>query len=193
MKKIQTEKVLIRNTFLNKRAKLSKEEVSKKSQIIEKKVLELQKFKEAKFIHIYLNIKNEVITKGIIKKGLKMSKRFVFGNPYSRKIENFLIETEEDLENARFLLLNKNNKEEIGLKTFGKDKYKKIDLVLSPLVSFDDKYNRIGMGGGWYDRFLPELSPNTKKIGLAYNFQKFEGDRLPADKHDQRLDEIITD
>ncbi len=42
-----------------------------------------------------------------------------------------------------------------------------IDLVLVPLITFDRMGNRIGYGGGFYDRFLEKLPPNTLKVGFT--------------------------
>ena len=45
---------------------------------------------------------------------------------------------------------------------------KKIDLVLVPLLCFDEQGSRIGYGKGFYDKFLADCSPNCLKIGLSY-------------------------
>lgn len=66
----------------------------------------------------------------------------------------------------------------------------KLDIVLVPLLAFDIHGNRIGMGGGYYDRFLKK-HPNAKKIGLAFELQKIES--APAEPHDVRLDTVITE
>ena len=65
-----------------------------------------------------------------------------------------------------------------------------IDLVICPLVGFDDDGNRLGMGGGYYDRFLPECV-NAKKIGVAFNVQRLL--KVPTGDYDFRLDEIVSD
>lgn len=44
----------------------------------------------------------------------------------------------------------------------------KIDVVFIPLLGYDQKGNRVGYGGGYYDRFLHECSPKTLKIGLSF-------------------------
>ena len=73
---------------------------------------------------------------------------------------------------------------------------KDLDLILMPLVSFDTLGNRLGMGGGYYDKTLSflvrrEYWVRPKLIGVAYEFQK--SDRLPARPWDVRLHEVVTD
>ena len=64
--------------------------------------------------------------------------------------------------------------------------------MLVPLVAFDKNFNRIGYGGGFYDRYIKNIKLKKKivTIGLAYSFQKVE--QFPVNKHDVRLDLIIT-
>ncbi|RRJ82990.1 5-formyltetrahydrofolate cyclo-ligase [Aestuariirhabdus litorea] len=71
-----------------------------------------------------------------------------------------------------------------------------LDLVLMPLVGFDTEGNRLGMGGGYYDRsfaFLRRPRPvhQPRLIGLAHECQRV--DELPCDSWDIPLSEIITD
>ena len=66
------------------------------------------------------------------------------------------------------------------------------DVLLIPLVAFDKKLNRLGYGGGYYDRLIKKFSKSKKiiKIGLALSFQKIN--KVPTNAHDQKLDYIIT-
>ena len=66
------------------------------------------------------------------------------------------------------------------------------NILLIPLVAFDKKLNRLGYGGGYYDRFIDKLSKKKKiiKIGLAFSFQII--DRVPVNVYDQKLDYIVT-
>ena len=67
------------------------------------------------------------------------------------------------------------------------------DLIFVPLVGFDNNLNRLGYGGGFYDRYF-EKNSNLKKIvkiGLAFSFQKIK--KLPVNKFDKKLDRIITE
>ena len=66
------------------------------------------------------------------------------------------------------------------------------DIILIPLVAFDKNLNRLGYGGGYYDRLIAKLSKKKKimKIGLAFPFQKI--DKVPINVYDQKLDYIVT-
>ena len=66
------------------------------------------------------------------------------------------------------------------------------DILLVPLVAFDKNLNRLGYGGGFYDRLICKLSKKKKiiKIGLALSIQKI--DRVPINEYDQKLDYIVT-
>ncbi len=68
-----------------------------------------------------------------------------------------------------------------------------MDVILLPLVGFDRKGNRLGMGGGFYDRTLARLSPMKRPllIGLAHHCQEVE--QLPIQSWDIALDAIVTD
>ncbi len=67
------------------------------------------------------------------------------------------------------------------------------DLILVPLVAYDSSLNRLGYGGGFYDRYFEKnLKLNQiHKIGLAFSFQKIK--KLPVNKFDKKLDRVITE
>ena len=66
------------------------------------------------------------------------------------------------------------------------------DVLLIPLVAFDKNLNRLGYGGGYYDRLIEKLSKkkNILKIGLAFSTQEI--DKVPTNMYDQKLDYIVT-
>jgi 5-formyltetrahydrofolate cyclo-ligase len=66
------------------------------------------------------------------------------------------------------------------------------DILLIPLVAFDEDLNRLGYGGGYYDRLIKKLSKKKKiiKIGLAHSIQKIK--KVPINAYDQKLDYILT-
>lgn len=67
---------------------------------------------------------------------------------------------------------------------------KRFDMVVVPLLAFDKHNNRLGYGGGNYDRFLPKLIETAVVVGVAYSEQ--ETDLIPLEEHDIPLPRIIT-
>jgi 5-formyltetrahydrofolate cyclo-ligase len=73
------------------------------------------------------------------------------------------------------------------------NKIKYPDILLVPIVAYDKDLNRIGYGGGFYDRYLEKIKKVKKvtTIGLAYSFQKVK--KIITNKYDIKLDFIITE
>jgi len=68
----------------------------------------------------------------------------------------------------------------------------KPNILLIPLVAFDKELNRLGYGGGYYDRLLKKMENiNIIKIGLALSCQKVN--KIPTNKFDKKLDYIVTE
>tara|TARA_B100000989_G_scaffold52393_1_gene34945 strand:+ start:175 stop:711 length:537 start_codon:yes stop_codon:yes gene_type:complete len=70
-------------------------------------------------------------------------------------------------------------------------KIKYPDILLVPLVAFDNHLNRIGYGGGFYDRYINKIRKKKKvvTIGFAYSYQKVK--KIPTNIYDIKLDFII--
>jgi len=66
-----------------------------------------------------------------------------------------------------------------------------IDLVITPGLGFDEQGNRLGKGGGFYDRFLSNDGFSGIVCGLAFEEQCVNN--IPIDKHDVQLDMLVTD
>lgn len=64
-----------------------------------------------------------------------------------------------------------------------------LDLIVVPGMAFDRQGHRLGRGKGYYDRFLIKY-PEVKTIGICFDFQLL--DEVPAEPHDQLIDEIIS-
>ena len=67
------------------------------------------------------------------------------------------------------------------------------DILLIPLLAFDDELNRLGYGGGYYDRYLSKVLKIKKivTVGIGFSFQKVK--KIPTKKNDIRLDYVMTD
>ena len=66
-------------------------------------------------------------------------------------------------------------------------------ILLIPLLAFDKQLNRLGYGGGYYDRYIEKVGKlkKFKTVGLSFSFQEIE--KLPVNKFDKKLDFIVTE
>jgi 5-formyltetrahydrofolate cyclo-ligase len=64
-----------------------------------------------------------------------------------------------------------------------------LDLIIVPGVAFDRAGGRIGRGGGFYDRLLPQY--DAVRVGICFDFQTLEA--VPAEEHDARMDWLVTE
>ena len=68
------------------------------------------------------------------------------------------------------------------------------DLIVAPLAAFDDKGNRIGYGGGYYDGATARLDRTGHRFrycGFAFSCQRV--DMIPSEPHDRRLDAVVSE
>ena len=67
------------------------------------------------------------------------------------------------------------------------------DIILVPLLAFDERLYRLGYGGGYYDRYIEKAYKKKPfiKVGLALSVQKI--DNVPTTKYDKKLDYIVTE
>ena len=63
-------------------------------------------------------------------------------------------------------------------------------LILTPLVAFDDAGRRLGMGGGYYDRYLT-ARPDAQRVGVAHECQRVA--EVPATERDVRMTAVVTE
>ena len=131
----------------------------------------------------YFPINNEVDDLEILKKFKK--KKYKISLPIVKK--NF----DMDFFNFSFnepLIVNK-----YGIPEPKKTSVVYPDVILIPMVAFDNKLNRLGYGGGYYDRIIEKLKKkkNFLKIGLAFSMQRINS--LPASKYDKKMDYIVTE
>tara|TARA_B100000886_G_scaffold101865_1_gene67677 strand:- start:7038 stop:7589 length:552 start_codon:yes stop_codon:yes gene_type:complete len=110
---------------------------------------------------------------------------------------NFLLPIIEKNNSINFYKWNINeilNINKYGIPEPEKTKKKTPSVILIPLLAFDGLKNRLGYGGGFYDKFLQKYIKINKKIltiGIAFSFQKYK--KLPTNSQDVKLKYIITE
>lgn len=166
----------LRKLARSQRSLLSDEERMLKSNGIVDKLVPLLEGK--KTIGIYIPMKDEVDVTSLM---------FLYpslGVPKVRNQEDidfFLIHGVHELEKGTFGILEPTSTIWMAPEDF--------DVIIIPLVAFDENKNRIGQGKGYYDRYLKQT--NALKIGVAFDVQKV--DAFETDEYDVVLDHIITE
>lgn len=77
--------------------------------------------------------------------------------------------------------------------TLPADAMRSVDLVVMPALGIDTDGNRLGRGGGWYDRMLALRAPGTPAVAVIYPWELMVGSALPHAPHDMPVDATLTD
>ena len=67
------------------------------------------------------------------------------------------------------------------------------DYILVPLVAFDKNLNRLGYGGGYYDRYIEKINNRKKIITIGLSFSYQEINKVPIQIFDRKLSMIFTE
>ena len=160
------------------RKAISEQDKINKEQIITKEFLSLPEVAFATNICVYLPINSEVDTKEIIKELLNQNK--ILFAPVTKG---------DDMYAVRYT-----GSDELVVGNFGISEPKgdvfskeKLDLIVVPMVAFNQNKARVGYGKGYYDRFIPE---NAITVGVAFCEQQFD---FEPQSFDKTLDIIVTD
>ena len=179
-------KKALREDVINKRMALSPVEVKQKSASIKDKVCAMDEFKDAQKVMLYVDFRNEVQTGEMIIQALKEGKRVFV--PITDIKNRKLYPTEiskypEDLVEGTWGILEPKKGSII--------EPDKIDLVIVPGVAFDNLGNRLGYGGGFYDRFLTKVKIGTPFVAIAYELQIVNN--VYPEEHDQPVHYIVSE
>lgn len=157
------------------------------SKEIQENLLSLEEFQRAKVIASYVSMPDEVQTQAIIRSALREGKRVLVPITQSRNrrlIFSKLLDYDDELTPGHFGILEP--KTEFVRPTPLDD----AEVVLVPVVAWDDRGFRIGYGKGYYDRALERL-PKALTVGLALEAQRVP--KIPEDKYDIPLKKIVTE
>lgn len=166
---------------------MTEEQYKNYGKLIEEKLLSSSLYKMADTLLIYVSYQKEVPTHGIIKNALSLGKHVFCPKVLSSGIMEFYeIASLEDI-----VCGYKNIPEPMNLSSpYTQLSYSNV-LMVMPLVGFDNNKNRIGYGGGFYDRYL-QNSHAMIRVALAYECQKYEC-LLPIEENDMKPDFIMTE
>lgn len=185
---IEKQKSSLRKRILALRRAQSSRHIEKKSDNIKRELFTFSTFDEAKTILFYLAVKDEVQTEKMIEESLRKDKRVVVPFIDWQRKEILPSEIKDLAKDIKIGILKIPQPKKNFYSPFSPAS---IDLVIIPGVVFDRKGNRLGFGGGFYDRFLGKLSDITKLVGLAFELQLV--DNVPSQSHDVAVDYLITE
>ena len=180
----------LRHHYRNLRRSLSPAQQSLAAQQLLKQCLTYPPFVQAKNVACYLKNDGEIDTKQLIEYSWRQAKKVLLP-VIDPSQSGHLVFVEHQ---ANWPLTA--NKYGIAEPQYTEDKILKltaIDIIFTPLVAFDKQGNRLGMGGGYYDRTLVPLTARnntTLVIGLAHDCQQVAS--LPIQAWDIPLHGIIT-
>ncbi len=185
---VKVEKDRLRDEILLRRDALPIDSREERSQAIAFRLFSFPGFTESKVVMFYVSFRSEVDTHQMIRKALSLGKNVAV--PFTDRIQRTLIPSEvRDIDRELFpnrLGIPEPLREHLRpvLKT-------NIDLVIIPGSMFDRRGGRAGYGYGYYDHFLKQLDPHTKRVALAFELQLV--DMVPMESNDEFVDFIITE
>ncbi|TCW52402.1 5-formyltetrahydrofolate cyclo-ligase [Bacillus thuringiensis] len=182
---MREEKVRLRKQIIEHMNSLSEERYTTLSEKIAFSLYGQKEWAEAKTIGITLSMENEVNTYPIIEKAWEEGKKVVVPkcNKGTRTMSFRQISNFDQLE-----IVYMNLREPIPALT-EEVNADEIDLQIVPGVAYTERGERIGYGGGYYDRYLMHYKGKT--LSLAYSFQIVE--HIPLEPFDKNVEKIITE
>lgn len=183
---IEEQKTELRKVLRFSRSLLDEETRKRVDNGVFQNLISMFEFKGCQFLLAYVSVGEEVDTRAIIAHALLHNKTVAVPRciPGENRLEFYRIESLDELKESRFGLLEPDA-----------DPDKKVvkpvcGLCLVPGLSFDRFGNRLGYGGGYYDRYLERFSSVT--IGLCRS-QLLSSEILPCDFHDKQVTLVLTE
>lgn len=181
------EKQSLRDKVLALRAALTPEERSYHSQRIQSIVTKTREFQEADTIMLFMNFRDEVETTELAHKVLDLGKRLILPRCASKGvlIPAIIEDLVRDIEPGMWGIREPRKE---GLREVDPVE---IDCIFVPGAAFDAQGNRLGYGGGYYDRFFERVKEGTPRIALAFHCQLV--DSVPVENYDKKINSLITE
>lgn len=169
----------LRKEIRAKKEALLPEQIEKASQNLTEQFLSHPLYKEAESIYVYLSYNQEVRTDDIIRRAWAEGKTVAVPKIVGEEMRFFLFTPETPVEEGY---------KGIPEPLVAEEAHDPKALVLMPGLAFDPKGNRMGYGGGFYDRFL-HAEPHPT-IALCFDFQMYEA--LECEAHDIPVDAVLS-
>jgi 5-formyltetrahydrofolate cyclo-ligase len=184
---VADEKKNLRRILAECRAGLPARRAARMSALVQRNLIDTPSYAEVASIILYAAKDNEVATDLIFAHAITSGRRVLYPRIVAETHQLSLIpvDTRAELQPGAFGILEPTGAEVA--------RYADLEraLICVPGVAFGPAGQRLGRGGGYYDRLIAALLPQTITAGLAYSFQVL--DRLPESPSDRRLGLIVTE
>lgn len=172
------------------RNQLSNEKRNQWNSELFQKLINLNEYQSCSKLFTYISFQSEPDTIRIIKLALKEHKKVYVPRVEGTNMQFYEINSLERLERSNYGIPEPEMDEKKRY-SFDTQNTEASNLMLLPGLAFDIAGNRIGYGGGYYDKYLSGFSDNHfNKIALAYEFQIL--DHLNTSEYDKKADLILT-
>ncbi|MBQ9062568.1 MAG: 5-formyltetrahydrofolate cyclo-ligase [Eubacterium sp.] len=171
-----------RKTVKERRGQAAPMDLARDSEIIFRKIREMNAYLIASSIYCYVDFNNEVQTRSFLAQAIAEGKQVAVPRIEKDAMHFYYIDS------LRQIVTNKNGLPEPKQNTERANSANA--LVIVPGLAFDPSCARIGYGKGYYDRFLREERTHMT-VAVAYDFQVFE--EVPQEEGDVRLQWLITE
>jgi len=157
-----------------------------KDRAIAERLFGLNEIQQATTVFFFASFRSEVDTFNMIRRSLEEGKRVALPRVEGADLGLYLITSLDEVAPGYM-----NIPEPAVLADDRKVGISDVDAVIVPGAAFDRNGNRIGYGGGFYDRLLAGMQRATPIIAPAYEEQVI--DAVPAEQHDKKVSIIVTD
>lgn len=176
----------IRKEYLQKMKSLASEQKALWDESIFQQFISSKYFFEARTIALYYSLPYEVDTLKLIKFLLANKKKVALPRMVAKNLVFYYIKSLDDLViDNQWGIHQPRETNQIA-------KVSDLDLIILPLVGFNQKRYRLGHGQGYYDRFLSDDNLKALKLVLAYQMQEIPLDVFFVDNWDVPFDALIT-
>lgn len=188
MSDARQDKAVLRKELLQRRNSIPPEVRKVKSSAIRTNLETLDEIKNAGIVLLFASFRSEVDMTGMINSTLAAAKRVILPkvDTGTGTLQLFEISSPDELAPGYMEI-----PEPPGTADRKLHDINDIDVVIIPGACFDERGNRVGYGGGYYDRLLSGLQKAIPVIAPAYEEQIVDG--VPAETHDIRVGIIVTD
>jgi len=180
-----TSKEELRESIRDRLRAVPAEEIAWRSYLICDFIQQQREWQEAKIVGLFASLPTEPVVEFLWDDIRKSGKKVCYPKVNGENLSLLVVNDPTELVKSRWQL------REPVMREPNLQSLEKIDLLLVPGLAFSGKGERLGRGGGFYDRLLSREVVRAFKLGVCFDAQAFP--ELPLESHDVAVDAVITE